>query len=316
VELGLQQMWEPVTIKERPRSHYNSRMDHDQLFKKLLQTFFSEFIQLFFPEAHRSIDFKNLKFLSQDLFTDLTAGQRRSIDILAETRLKQEQTTILLHVETQAYRQRQFEERMFLYFCHLYEKYRRRILPIAVFSYDGIQEESDSFRITFPFKEILHFSYYKVELQKRDWRRYIRQDNPVAAALLSKMGYTRSERVEVKREFLRMLVRMQLDPVRMKLLTAFFETYLQLTPREEEKLKEEIRSLPQEEAAEIISLETSWERKGRLEGMRKGMEKGIQEGIRQGKMEMVHALSKEGMEISKIAKIANLTEKEIEEMLK
>ena len=30
-----------------------NQVDHDRLFKELLETFFAEFIQLFFPEAAR-----------------------------------------------------------------------------------------------------------------------------------------------------------------------------------------------------------------------------------------------------------------------
>lgn len=39
--------------------------------------------------------------------------------------------------------------------------------------------------------------------------------------------------VQVKLEFLRMLVRMELGPARMTILTGFFETYLKLNEEEE-----------------------------------------------------------------------------------
>lgn len=58
--------------------------------------------------------------------------------------------------------------------------------------------------------------------KKKNWRDYIKSDNPVAAALLSKMGYTEEEKVEVKKEFLKMLVRMELDPAKSKFLSDFF----------------------------------------------------------------------------------------------
>jgi len=32
------------------------KIDHDRLFKELLETFFAEFMELFFPEASRAID--------------------------------------------------------------------------------------------------------------------------------------------------------------------------------------------------------------------------------------------------------------------
>lgn len=45
--------------------------------------------------------------------------------------------------------------------------------------------------------------------------------NPGAAALLSKMGYSASEKVQVKREFLRMIVKMELTPAKMRLGLGF-----------------------------------------------------------------------------------------------
>ncbi len=151
---------------------------------------------------------------------------RRSVDILAQTQLKGETTAIIIHVENQAYHQNDFNERMFIYFSRSHEKYRYRILPIAVFSHGEKKQEADRFEITFPFKDILNFQFYKLELHHIHWRDYIRHNNPVAAALLSQMGYSQAERVQVKKEFLRMLVRLEIDPARMQLIIGFFEQYL------------------------------------------------------------------------------------------
>lgn len=109
---------------------------------------------------------------------------------------------------------------MFVYFSRLYEKYRR-ILPIAVFAYEQVRDEPDFLALGFNFLEVLRFRFYKVELKKLNWRDFILSDNPVAAALLSKMGFSQAERVRVKLEFLRMLTRMKLDPARMELIAAF-----------------------------------------------------------------------------------------------
>ena len=35
-------------------------IDHDRLFKELLETFFAEFVALFFPEVHQAIDLTHL----------------------------------------------------------------------------------------------------------------------------------------------------------------------------------------------------------------------------------------------------------------
>jgi hypothetical protein len=60
-------------------------VDHDHLFKELIQTFFEEFILLFFPEMYEYIDFQHLSFLSEELFTDVTAWEKYRVDLLVET---------------------------------------------------------------------------------------------------------------------------------------------------------------------------------------------------------------------------------------
>lgn len=66
-------------------------------------------------------------------------------------------------------------------------------------------------RFNFRLAPFFTSAFFTVELRKQNWRNYIRIDNPIAAALLSKMGYTESERIELKKQFLRMLVRLELD---------------------------------------------------------------------------------------------------------
>ena len=91
--------------------------------------------------------------------------------------------------------------------------------------------------------QVLDFHFLKLELKKCNWRDYIRGNNPVAAALLSKLNYQEKERVQVKLEFLRMLVNMELDPARMKLLTGFFESYLPLNEKEAKELEKEMEKM-------------------------------------------------------------------------
>jgi hypothetical protein len=59
-----------------------------------------------------------------------------------------------------------FTERMFIYFSRLYAKYRKPIIPIAIFSYDQVIEVPDQFVVRLPFKEILRFQFYSLELRK------------------------------------------------------------------------------------------------------------------------------------------------------
>ncbi|HUW63650.1 MAG TPA: Rpn family recombination-promoting nuclease/putative transposase [Spirochaetia bacterium] len=244
----------------------DARADHDQWFKRLLELFFAEFMQAFFPEAARMIDLQEIHFEPEVVYTDTPLGEKRELDVLVKTRLTGEDGLILVHVEPQAYYQKGFHERMFRYFSHLYYKYRLRILPVAVFSYDQVRDEPDSFELGFQFLDVLRFRFYKLELKKLDWRNYIRSDKAAAAALMSKMGFRKEERIQVKIEFVRMLARMKLDPARSRFLVSFFESYLKLNEQEEKLFAQEVGKLDRKEAAAVMQLTNSWEEKGRAEG--------------------------------------------------
>ncbi len=283
-----------------------SRTDHDRLFKELISNFFEEFMLLFFPEACEQIDFRNVRFLPQELFTDVTGGDKHEVDLLVETQLKGEESLIIIHIEAQSTYQHHFNERMFVYFSRIFQKHRRKILPIAIFSYETPRAEPNSYTLTFPFADILQFNYLSVELKKKNWREYIRQENPVAAALLSKMGYTNDEKVEIKKEFFRILIRLELDPAKQTLLTGFFETYLTLNEEEEHKFKEEVKAMEPKEGEKIMEVITSYERKG--------IELGRKEGIEQGIALVAQRMLEQGKDVEEIVTYTGLSTEKIERL--
>src|SRR5690625_3208259 len=247
----------PQLIRETPPPEATHKK-HDQLYKELSNTFFKELLEIFFPDIHENIDFDKISPLSEEVYTDVLGGDVRKLDIVIETRLKKEDVVIIVHIEPQSYRQPDFSERMYHYFSMLYNKYRKPIIPIAIFSH-GRRPVENHYTMEFDFFHVLTFNYLTLHLHKMNWRDYIRSDNPVAAALLSEMGYQKEERIEVKKEFLRMITRMELDPARQRLIYGFFESYLKLTEQEEEQLMDEVSKLP--EADKIFEIPISYEEK-------------------------------------------------------
>ncbi|MCL6615806.1 MAG: Rpn family recombination-promoting nuclease/putative transposase [Anoxybacillus ayderensis] len=278
-------------------------IDHDRLFKELLTTFFEEFILLFFPHVHEHIDFRHLSFLSEELFTDVTAGEKYRVDLLIQTKLKGEAGIIIIHVENQSYMQSSFPERMFIYFSRLFEKYRTNILPIAIFSYDFIRDEPSSFTLQIPFLHVLQFQFLAVELRKQNWRDYIRSENPIATALLSKMGYNENERVELKKQFFRMLIRMNVDEAKQRLLIVFFETYVKLTEQEEKQFQNEVKKMGGKEGEQVMELIISYEQKGKIEG------------AKEKEREMIQKMMEKGMSITQIAHLLDRSEEEVRKVV-
>src|SRR5690606_5530321 len=144
----------------------------------------------------------------------------------------------------------------------------------------------------------------------------IQSNNPVAAALLCKMGYTERERVHVKKEFLRMLLKMEIDPAKAELINGFFDTYLKLTESEEEELMSYTKEFTQEELDFIESLPNSWKERGWREGRQEGIQEGIEKGIQKTTKKIALKLLKEGLSFDKIAQLTDLDINEIVELSK
>ncbi|PRX67108.1 putative transposase/invertase (TIGR01784 family) [Cohnella sp. SGD-V74] len=223
---------------------------------------------------------------------------------------QEDKTLIIIHLEPQSYYQEDFPERMFLYSSKLYEKYRRRILPIAVFSHTRQEKEPNRFGWSFPFLKVMNFRYYSLQLRKKGWRRFVRTDNPVAAALLSSMGYNKKQRVAVKFEFLRMVTRLRLDPARMKLLTVFFETYLQLTTSENEQLLKKIDRTNLKEEVAMMEWMTSWEKMG----LEKGLKQGREEGVLKSKEEIAAKMLAKGLDPAMVGEVTGLSADKINKL--
>ena len=175
-------------------------------------------------------------------------------------------------------------------------------LPFLVMNKIGIKI---NYEMKLPFFHVLTFNFLTLHLRKRNWRDFIDSNNPVAAALLSQMGYTESERIEVKKEFWRMLVRMQIDPARQYLIYGFFESYLKLTDTEEEIFMTEIGKL--QEADKIFELTNSYVERGKEIGKEEGKEIGRKEGKELGKteakMKVALRMLKKGWDIDLISEV-------------
>ncbi|MBT9140664.1 MAG: hypothetical protein DDT30_01242 [Dehalococcoidia bacterium] len=151
----------------------------------------------------------------------------------------------------------------------------------------------------------MEFRFLKVQLKKEPWRKYVQSGNPAAAALMSKMNYSKEERVTVKIEFTRMLANMRLDLARNTLLTAFFETYLRLNKAEEEEYRQRLpRELNPEEVKYYMEITTSYHEKGR------------EEGIKAKARDVALTALKEGASLEFVMRITGLDKEELLKMQK
>lgn len=282
------------------------RIDHDRLFKELLTTFFVDFIELFLPDVREYLDTSSLEFLDKEIFTDITEGKRYETDIIIKCSFRtKRELFFLIHTEHQAQREHDFAKRMFRYFSRLTEKYDIPVYPIALFSYEKPRViEPDKYSVKFPDRVVLEFNYATIQLNRLNWRDYLARENPIASALMSRMGFTKEERVQVKKECLRMIVRLRLDPARTKLLSGFVDTYLQLRAEERKKLNAEMQKLPPKEREQVMELTTSWKE----EGIQIGLQQGLQQGLQRETDLVLRQLKRQ------LGKVSKQTEKDIRKL--
>ena len=169
---------------------------------------------------------------------------------------------------------------MFRYFARLYEKYDYPIYPIVVFSYEQpVTPALSEFKAEFPDFEVLKFNYRVIQLNQLNWRNFLTQRNPVAAALMAKMKIAPVDRAKVKAECLRLLVTLNLDPARIQLISGFVDTYLRLNPEETLEFDATLEQADPKVRGNVMEIVTSWQLEGRAEGRAEGREEGRQSQI-------------------------------------
>jgi hypothetical protein len=257
-------------------------MDHDRLFKELLRTFFFEFIALFLPDLAAYVDRDTIEFLDKEIFTDIASSERHEVDLIAKAKFRGlGERFFLIHLEDQATPQADFPFRMFGYFGLLHRNFRLPVYPIALFTFDQpMRPEPEKYEVAFPGFTVVTFNFRVIQLNRLNWRDYLRNPNPVAAALMTRMRIAPEDRPRVKLECLRMLATLKLDRARATLITTFMDSYLKLTTAEAIAYNRELETIEPTEREEVMHLTNEWIEQGKIEGMIKGKIEGDLAGRR------------------------------------
>lgn len=257
-------------------------MPHDQLFKELLQTFFREFMELFYADVAARLDFSRVTFIDKELFTDLPDGSQREADLVAQVyTLDGEPEIILAHIEVEARRKNSMPLRMFEYYMMLRLRHRIPTFPIVVYlspGAGGLTAETHEDRV---FDHLVNlFTYQAVGLPDLQADDYHGDTNLLGAALSALMRPSRLGKVAQKYASLRAMAHSRMDEARIALLTNVVEVYLKLEPAEQQAFEEMVATPEGEEVARMISV---YEQRGMQKGIEQGIEQGVEQGILRGK---------------------------------
>jgi|GEM_PF-530977 len=228
------------------KNELKPRIDYDGFWKRLILTFFEEFLDFFLPNLLLDVDLnKPPEFLEQELATIIpkqTAKGRMSVDKLLKFWTKNgEDKHIFVHIEVQSSRELGFTERAFKYFYRIYDKNGKLITTIAIYTHDDVPDQYDRFEYNYQGTELTYkFNTYLV--RDADEKKLEVSDNMFALVILAckYANYTQND-VELRRKFKLKLFRLAItrgySREEIEALVSFIDFVVYLPPKTNTKLK-------------------------------------------------------------------------------
>ena len=263
------------------------RTDYDSPWKEVIELYFSQFLEFFFPLAHAAIDWSQpYEFLDtelQQLDPDAEIG-RRLVDKVAKVWLLEgEQIWVLVHIEVQGQYERQFAERMYTYNYRLFDRHKQRVISLAV-----LADEERNWRPSHYGYEIggcrvaLEFPAVKLLDYETQWATLERTTNPFGVIVMAHLQTKATQRnpqnrLQWKLRLVRGLYERGYSREDIVELFRFIDWVMVLPEELARSFKEEIRSY---EEAFRMRYVTSIERMAIEEGIEQGiLQKGREDAI-------------------------------------
>ncbi len=260
----------------------NPQTEFDSPWKDILELYFEDFIRFFLPVAHPEINWNRPpEFLDKELqqvVRDAELGRRLADKLVKVWHNNGEETWVLIHVEVQSQDEADFAERMFVYHYRIFDKYRHKVVSLAVLGDEGRNWKPEQFgyqlwetKIDFNFKVVKLLEYVD------RWAELETSRNPFAIVVVAhlKAQETRLDRPERKRWKLALVRRLyEQNYSRIEVINLFhFIDWVMSLPQElEQEFWQSVQELEEERSMPYI---TSVQRIGRQEGLLKGIEMGL-----------------------------------------
>ena len=259
--------------------------DYDSPWKEAVESYFPEFIEFYFPDAHRQIDWAcGHVFLDQELravVQDAELG-KRFVDKLAKVALRDgSERWVYVHLEVQGSAQAEFAERMFVYNYRLYDRYRQPVASLAVLADSSANWRPNHFgfavlgcehELRFPAVKLLDYAAQQDQLYQNP--------NPFALVTLAHLltQATRQDmnaRFAAKWKLVQLLYQRGWDKQQVIDLFSVLDWMMRLPEQLKHSLWHNIEVLEEQEKMRYV---TSVEQIGIEKGLLQGMQRGRAEG--------------------------------------
>ena len=263
--------------------------DYDSPWKEAVESYFPEFIEFYFPDAHRQIDWAcGYQFLDQELravVQDAELG-KRFVDKLAKVALLDgSERWVYVHLEVQGSAQAEFAERMFVYNYRLYDRYRQPVASLAVLADTTANWRPNHFgfavlgcehELRFPAVKLLDYAAQQDQLYQNP--------NPFALVTLAHLltQATRQDmnaRFAAKWKLVQLLYQRGWDKQQVIDLFSVLDWMMRLPEQLKRSLWHNIEVLEEQEKMRYVtSVEQLYSEKWMQQGIQRGLMQGRAEG--------------------------------------
>lgn len=281
------------------------RADNDSAWKEILEAYFPQAMQLFFPETAALIDWERPhEFLDkefQQIAREAEQGRRYADKLVKVWHINGEELWLLIHVEIQGNPEDIFPQRMFTNNLRIFDKFATPVISLAILCDTDSNWRPNQYSYNYPNTK-LYFEFGTVKLldYQNRWTELENSDNPFAIVVMAHLkmqetGKKFADRKAWKFSLIRRLYELGLEEQDIRNLYRFIDWVMILPKELEAEFWEEYKQFEQELTISYITT-----------GERIGYERGQQELVLQQLHKRVGELPEEIIEEIKNLSVGKL----------
>ncbi|MBD2340932.1 DUF4351 domain-containing protein [Calothrix sp. FACHB-156] len=261
------------------------RADQDSPWKEILEAYFPQAMQFFFPQTAALINWERPhEFLDkefQQIARDAEQGRRYADKLVKVCHIQGEEIWLLIHIEIQATPETNFAERMFSYNLRIFDRFGKPAISLAILCDSDSTWRPNQYSYNYPDTR-LNFEFGTVKLwdYQTRWTELEASNNLFATVVMAHLKTQQTtkkpqERKSWKFSLIRRLYEQGWQEKDIRNLYRFIDWVMILPKALEVEFWEEFKQFEQERTMSYI---TTGERIGYERGREEGRQEGRQEG--------------------------------------
>ena len=304
--------------------------NNDTAWKEIIEKLTGDFLDYFMPDVSGDLDpAGGFTFLTDELQEIEPPGeeQNRYVDKLLKVRLRDKgEHWILIHVEIQGYKEKDFPKRMFRYFYRLMDKFDKDVTAIAIFTDAHKTFKPGRFDYScYGTKLRYEYRTFKVLDVSEEKELERSKENPFSLVVLTalemiKAGNDLTKRLEYKTALIRRMIFSGFEPEKIRAMFRFIDVAVSLPSEMNRKMlktilnDKEIRNMQQEYV--MGGVEKIFFDQGASKGKIEGKREGKLEGKIEGRLEVAKNMLAKKLPEKLIAEVSGLKKKDIDRLKK